>query len=102
MFKASCLAITFLISGCATGDPPLTTFNRISDTEFTFEARTDPIEFPEDAPETEATHMAWLKEELAKRNLCPNGYEITDHSKIVAAEEAIGQTYNIAYHGVCK
>ena len=102
MFRASRLVITLLISGCATDEPPLTTFNQISDTEFTFEARTDPIEFPEDEPETEATHMTWLKEELAKRELCPNGFAIKDRTKIAASEEAIGQTYNTAYHGVCK
>jgi hypothetical protein len=102
MSRASCLAITFLITGCAAGEPPLTAFKQISDTEFTFEARTDPIEFPEDNPETEATHMAWLKEELAKRKLCPNGFEITDRSEIAAKEATIGQTHNMAYHGVCR
>jgi len=45
--------------------------------------------------------MAWLEEILAERHLCPNGYTITGRT-IVAAEEEIGQTHNMAYHGVCK
>jgi hypothetical protein len=67
-----------------------------------FEGRTG-LEYPADDPETEATHMAWLENELAKRNLCPNGYKITDKTEIAAAGgEVIGQTYNMAYAGVCK
>jgi hypothetical protein len=101
MSKTILLAITFLVSNCAGKEPPLTTFKQISDTEFTFEARTG-VEYPADDPDTEATHMGWLEEELAKRDMCPKGYRIDDKSEIAAAEEAMGQTYNMAYHGFCK
>ena len=81
---------------------PVTPAPTRSAAEFTFEGRTG-LEYPADDPETEATHMAWLENELAKRNLCPNGYKITDKTEIAAAGgEVIGQTYNIAYAGVCK
>ena len=46
--------------------------------------------------------MAWLKQELATRKLCPNDFEITDRSEIAAKEATIGQTHNMAYHGVCR
>ena len=101
MSKAPWLMIAFLVGGCAGREPPLTSFKLTSETEFTFEARTG-IEYPADDPDTEATHMAWLEDELSKRKLCRNGYRITDKSEIAAPGEAIGQTYNMAYHGVCN
>jgi hypothetical protein len=93
--------MAFLLTSCAGREPPLTSFKQISESEFTFEARTG-LEYPADDPDTEATHMAWLESELNKRNLCPKGYRIEDKSEIAAPGEAIGQTYNMAYHGVCK
>lgn len=102
MSKTPWLMMAFLLSSCAGDEPPLSSFKQLSETEFTFEGRTG-LEYPADDPETEATHMAWLENELAKRNLCPNGYKITDKTEIAAAGgEVIGQTYNMAYTGVCK
>ena len=101
MSKAPWLVMAFLLVSCAGREPPLTSFKQISETEFTFEARTG-IEYPADDPDTEATHMAWLEGELTQRNLCPNGYRIADRTKIAAPGETIGQTYNMAYHGYCK
>jgi hypothetical protein len=89
------------IGGCASDEPPLTKFEQVSDNEFKFEARVG-LEYPEDDPEAEATRMAWLEEILAERHLCPNGYTITGRTVVAAEEEAIGQTHNMAYHGVCK
>jgi hypothetical protein len=91
-----------LIAGCAGDEPPLTKFDQISNTEFTFEARAN-LEYPENDPKAEATRMQWLEKALADKHLCPNGYTIKDRALVAATEEeALGQTHNIAYHGVCK
>jgi hypothetical protein len=100
MSKVPWVMMVFLLGSCGGSEPPLTTFKEISDTEFTFEARTG-IEYPADDPDTEATHMAWLEEELAKRKMCPKGFKIEDKSEIAAAGETVGQTYNMSYPGVC-
>jgi hypothetical protein len=93
--------VVLVAAGCAGKEPPLTQFDHVSKNDFTFEARAD-LEYPEDDPKAEATRMDWLNKALADRHLCPNGYTITDRTKVAAPEQALGQTHNIAYHGVCK
>ena len=92
-----------LLSGCAgaADEPPLTRFEALSNTEFTFEARAG-MEYPEDSEQAEATRMQWLEQALADRGMCPNGYAITGRTLVAAKEEALGQTHNVAYHGKCK
>lgn len=91
-----------LAAGCTGTEPPLTDFKALSASEFTFEARAD-AEYPEDDAAAEATRMKWLDQALAERKMCPNGYKISDRTLVAAAEEEeLGQTHNVAYHGVCK
>ena len=90
-----------LTAGCAGAEPPLTKFEALSNNEFTFEARAD-VEYPEDDADAEAARMKWLEQALADRQMCPDGYRITDRTLVAAQEEALGQTHNVAYHGVCK
>jgi hypothetical protein len=94
--------LAILTAGCAAGaEPPLTKFEALSNDEFTFEARAG-VEYPEDDAEAEATRMDWLEQALADRGMCPDGYEITEKTVVAAEAEALGQTHNVAYHGVCK
>lgn len=100
--KPAAWLLAVLTAGCAAGaEPPLTRFEALSNDEFTFEARAG-VEYPEDDPDAEATRMNWLEQALADRRMCPNGYEITDKTLVAAEEEALGQTHNVAYSGVCK
>jgi hypothetical protein len=89
------------VAGCAGKEPPLSRFDQASENDFTLEARAA-MQNTEDDPKAEATRMDWLNKALADRHLCPNGYTITDRTKVAAPEQALGQTHNIAYHGVCK
>ena len=98
---AAAWLLAALTAGCAGAEPPLTKFDALSKDEFTFEARAG-VEYPEDDPEAEATRMKWLERALADRQMCPGGYEITDRTLVAAEEEALGQTHNVAYHGICK
>jgi len=95
------LLITLAIGGCAGAEPPLTKLNVLSNKDFTFEARAN-LEYPENDPKAEATRISWLEQALADRHLCPNGYTITGRTLVAAEEEELGQTHNVAYHGVCK
>ena len=100
--KPAAWLLAVVAAGCAAGgEPPLTKFEALSDDEFTFEARAG-VEYPEDDPEAEATRMKWLEQALADRRMCPKGYEITEKTVVAAEEQALGQTRNVAYHGVCK
>jgi len=101
--RISGIVVTALaIAGCVGKEPPLTKLEVHSKNDFTFEARSG-LEYPEDDPHAEANRMKWLEEALADRHLCPNGYNITGRTPVAAeGEEALGQTHNIAYHGVCK
>jgi hypothetical protein len=101
MRRALSFAGAMAIVGCTTNEPPLAQFDHVSKNEFTFEARTG-LEYPEDDPKAEATRMDWLNKALAEKHLCPNGYTITGKTVVAAPEKALGQTHNIAYHGVCK
>jgi hypothetical protein len=93
--------LALVVAGCASDEPPVTTFKALSKNEFTFEARAD-MAYPENDPDAEATRMEWLKQALDDRQMCRDGYNITGHTLVAAKEEALGQTHNIAYHGVCK
>ena len=99
--RSAAWLIALLAAGCASDEPPLTTFKTLSKSEFTFEARAD-MAHPENDPDAEATRMEWLQQALADRQMCRSGYEITGRTLVAAKEEALGQTHNIAYHGVCK
>ena len=101
MWRKWSVLMVLAAAGCAGKEPPLTRFDQVSQKDFTFEARTG-LEYPEDDPKAEATRMEWLNKALADRHLCPNGYTITERTKVAAPEQALGQTHNIAYHGVCK
>lgn len=101
MGRTVSLLMAVLIAGCAGKEPPMTRFDQVSGKEFTFEARAD-LEHPEDDAKAEATRMEWLKKAVADKHLCPNGYTITGRTVVAAPEEALGQTHNVAYHGVCK
>src|SRR5687767_13215911 len=95
------LVSALAISGCAVDKPSLTKFEALSSSEFTFEARAD-LSYPADDPKAEATRMGWLEKSLAENRLCPNGYTITGRTIVLAEEGALGQTHNVAYHGICK
>lgn len=90
-----------LTAGWAGAEPPLTKFEALLKDEFTFEARAD-IRYPDDDPDAEATRVKWLERALADRQMCPDGYGITDRTLVAAEEEALGQTHNVADHGICK
>lgn len=101
MWRTVSLLMAVFVAGCAGKEPPLTRFDQVSEKEFTFEARAD-LQYPEDDAKAEATRMDWLNKALADKRLCANGYTITGRTVVAAPEEALGQTHNVAYHGVCK
>ena len=98
--KISFLVFAILLTGCASLDYQLTSFQPINTTEeqhiYAYKAFADAV-YPHDSEEAEKIRMEWLGKWIKNNNLENYQYEIISRNPVIKQKGTFGTIYDIYY-----